>query len=139
VLAERKGLKIHASVGKVPLIHADETRIKEIITNLINNAIKFTEKGSIIVLAKKEKGSVQIKVNDTGIGIPKNKMQGLFTKFYQVDASLGRKYGGTGLGLSIVKQLVELHSGKITVSSTHGRGTEFTVTLPLNCKKGGKK
>ncbi|MEM4267361.1 MAG: ATP-binding protein [Candidatus Woesearchaeota archaeon] len=134
VLATRKNITLNAKIDDIPAIEADETRLKEILNNLINNAVKFTEKGGVTVFARKEGDKIRIDVSDTGIGIPKEKMQYLFTKFFQVDASLGRKYGGTGLGLSITKQLVELQGGKITVQSEEGKGTTFSFTLPITQK-----
>jgi signal transduction histidine kinase len=131
ILADNKGIHMEQNIEKLPFINTDEIRLKEIMNNLISNAIKLTEKGGIIVRAKKEKGHLKVTVADTGIGIPEAKMKELFTKFYQVDASLSRRYGGTGLGLSITKQLVELMGGAITVESKEGKGSSFTFTLPL--------
>ncbi len=135
ILADKKGLKLIEKIDKLPLIKADRERVKGILNNLILNAIKFTEKGSITIEAKKEGDFVLINITDTGIGIPKDKIKNLFKKFYQVDASLGRRYGGSGLGLSITKQLVKLHGGKISVQSKEGGGTTFSFTLPIKSKK----
>ncbi len=134
VLAKQKGIEIKTEIGELPAITADRNRVKEIITNLISNAIKFTEKGSIILKAKKQGRFVLVSVTDTGIGIPKEDINKLFQKFYQVDSSIGRRYGGTGLGLSITKQLVEAHGGKIWVKSTLGKGSTFSFTLPIKQK-----
>jgi len=141
ILSEKKGLQLMINVGKLPEVFADEMRIREILNNLISNSIKFTDKGWIKVGAEKKDNHVVIRVIDTGIGIPKNKMNNLFQKFYQVDSSIGRRYGGTGLGLAITKQLIELQGGKINVKSVYGKGSTFSVLLPINnhILKGGAK
>lgn len=139
VLADRKGLKlkVHISSRLPKYIYTDPARFREVMNNLLSNAIKFTDKGSIKVDAMRDKKFMKVKVKDTGIGIPKKKMRQLFEKFYQVDASLGRRYGGSGLGLSITKQLVELQGGTVDVKSAEGKGSEFSFRLPL--KRGGKR
>jgi len=114
----------------------DPTRLTQIIINLVSNAIKFTEKGSVSVnalLNKKTNNSVEVKftVSDTGIGIPQDKLDAIFERFNQASNDTTRKYGGTGLGLSIVKRLVELQGGSIQVESTMGKGSVFEFTLPL--------
>ena len=135
VLSKQKGIELRVEIGKLPAVTADSNRVNEIITNLISNAVKFTEKGSVTVKAKKQSMFVLVSVTDTGIGIPKDDIDKLFQKFYQVDSSIGRRYGGTGLGLSITKQLVEAHGGKIWVRSTLGKGSTFSFTLPIKQKK----
>ncbi|RLE42333.1 hypothetical protein DRJ16_04970, partial [Candidatus Woesearchaeota archaeon] len=141
ILSERKKLKLFAEVGDLPQIYSDQLRVKEILINLIGNAIKFTDKGHIKVKAKKEGKFIKIEVQDTGVGIPKDKIGDLFKKFYQVDSSLSRKYGGTGLGLSISKQLTEALGGSIGVTSQPGKGSLFYFTLPISStnKKGETK
>lgn len=135
-LAENKGIKLKFEIDKkIPKILTDEQRFEEIFNNLISNAVKFTEKGSITISARTDLDKVLFKVSDTGVGIPKEKLSGLFSKFYQADASLSRKFGGTGLGLSITKQLVELQGGKIWVESQEGKGTTFFFTLPIKQSK----
>lgn len=131
ILANQKDLKIITKIERIPRIHADDSRIREIMNNLLTNAIKFTEKGSIIISAKVKGESIEISVKDTGVGIPKDKIENLFQKFYQVDSSISRRYGGTGLGLSITKQIVEAHGGKIKVESIEKKGTSFIFTLPI--------
>lgn len=115
----------------------DATRLRQVMTNLISNAIKFTENGSIKVTAVVEPGCIQsgsctlhIAVSDTGIGIPTDRMDRLFQSFSQVDASTSRRFGGTGLGLAISKRLVEMMGGKIDVTSQLGTGTTFSFTIP---------
>ncbi|MFH0985145.1 MAG: response regulator, partial [Candidatus Omnitrophota bacterium] len=118
----------------------DPTRIRQILTNLISNAIKFTEKGEIRISAKAKEGvsgpsgerrMLEFSVKDTGIGIPKEKHERIFEAFEQADTSTTRKYGGTGLGLTISKTLVAMMGGKIWVESTPGHGSEFFFTLNL--------
>lgn len=141
-------ISLHAMAGKdiklindidkeFPSVYADEDRLQQILHNLIGNAIKFTEAGSITIYAKKDSDSMaEICVKDTGIGIPEDKKEKIFESFEQLDPSIERKYGGTGLGLAITKQLVELHEGKIHVESTFGEGAIFCFSLPLSKEKG---
>ncbi|KAA0230069.1 response regulator [candidate division KSB1 bacterium] len=116
----------------LPPIEGDENRLQQILHNLIGNAIKFTESGSVRVFAEQQNGMVAVSIRDTGIGIPADKFESIFESFEQVDASIAREYGGTGLGLTITKQLVELHGGKIWVESEIGKGSIFTFTLPVS-------
>ncbi|HPQ52956.1 MAG TPA: 7TM diverse intracellular signaling domain-containing protein [Spirochaetota bacterium] len=115
----------------VPLVYGDENRIEQILYNLIGNAIKFTEHGSITISATAENGLMEITVSDTGIGIPRDRFEDIFKSFEQLDASTARIYGGTGLGLSITRKLVELHGGTIRVESEVGKGSDLIFTLPL--------
>lgn len=108
----------------------DPARLRQIILNLISNAIKFTENGSIVVMVRKfELDKISISVSDTGVGIPKEKQDTIFASFAQVDSSTTRKYGGTGLGLTISKQLVEMMGGRIWVESEEGKGSIFSFTI----------
>ena len=100
--------------------------------NIIDNAIKYTEKGEISVSLEQKDDKVIIEIQDTGIGIPEAHLSRIFERFYVVDKSHSKKLGGTGLGLSIVKHIVLLHDGKIDVESTYGFGTKFIITLPIN-------
>ncbi len=114
----------------------DEGRILQIITNLVGNAVKFTETGYIVIDVKVSQGRnntaiLAVQVTDTGIGIENHKLTQIFSKFTQADGSTTRIYGGTGLGLSISKHLVELMSGRISVTSTVGKGSTFGFTIPL--------
>jgi signal transduction histidine kinase len=114
----------------------DESRIRQVLINLIGNAIKFTERGAITVIVQcvektREDASLVLAVRDTGIGIPADKLELVFEKFTQADGSMTRRYGGTGLGLTIVKQLVEAMGGSVSVESRVGTGTTFTLTLRL--------
>ena len=115
------------------LVTADQTRVKQIVLNLISNACKFTENGKITLnISKKKKKSgdlISIAVKDTGIGMTKNQMDKLFNSFVQADSSTTRKYGGTGLGLTISKQLAMMMGGDVTVDSEINKGTIFTATF----------
>lgn len=137
--AKEKGLNFEASFsdldGKEYM--GDPTRIRQILQNLCGNAIKFTAKGTIKLDIKAFPSilngyeNIQITVNDTGIGIASEKLEAIFEKFTQADASITRKYGGTGLGLAITKSLIEIMGGEIGVKSELGQGTLFTATIPL--------
>jgi len=131
ILSSQKGLKLVLKLEKLPDIEADDTRLREVMNNLITNAIKFTEAGNITIKAIKKDKFIQVTVEDTGCGIPKDKLKNLFQKFYQVNASISRRYGGTGLGLLITKQLIESHGGKIWIESQEGKGSTFYFTLPI--------
>ena len=128
IRAEDKGLEfIFAVAPDVPrLIKADPGRIRQVLTNLASNAVKFTQQGEVVLRIKfKPQNQLHFSVSDTGIGIPKNKQKFLFNKFMQLDASTTREFGGTGLGLAISKQLTELMGGTIGVNSTWKKGSEF--------------
>jgi len=115
-------------------MYGDLTKIRQVLLNLLSNASKFTENGTVrlTVTTLEQDGIMWINfvISDNGIGIPPDKQQFLFQAFRQVDGSTTRKYGGTGLGLVISKRFVEMMGGTITLQSTPGQGTAFTVTLP---------
>ena len=118
----------------------DPGRIRQILNNLAGNSIKFTEKGHVLINVEPveqthEKVKVQFEIEDTGIGIPEDKIDTMFEKFTQADGSTSRKYGGTGLGLAITKQLTELMGGSITATSHVGGGTKFKFVLPFEITK----
>jgi len=110
-------------------IFADKVRLKQILINLVGNAIKFTEQGSITVTTRSIANGVEFSVADTGAGIPARDLTHIFDRFHQVDSSSTRNAGGTGLGLAITQKLVELHNGEISVTSVLGKGTTFTFTI----------
>lgn len=141
-LAENKDVELILDLSglEIEWIKGDPGRIRQILTNLISNAIKFTSKGFILVkIGVKDVNDMGLilygSVTDTGIGIQKDKLNGLFDSFSQVDASTTREYGGTGLGLSISKQLCELMEGSISVKSDLGVGSRFEFTLTLTKSK----
>jgi signal transduction histidine kinase len=117
-------------------ISADRTRLRQVMINVINNAIKFTEKGKISMRVVPQDENVLITVRDTGIGVPPDKLEAIFQEFTQVDVSSTRKAGGTGLGLPISRRLVEMHGGRLWAESTgiDGEGTTFFVELPIDAK-----
>ncbi|HEX2229217.1 MAG TPA: ATP-binding protein [Candidatus Binatia bacterium] len=117
--------------GDLPSITTDRDKLKQVVLNLLSNSAKFTEKGEIKVAAWSVNGSMKLAVSDTGIGMSQDALSYIFEEFRQVDMSTTRKYGGTGLGLAIVKRLTNLLGGDIAVESEEGKGTKFTVTLPL--------
>lgn len=131
---EEKNLKIEVICeDDFPNINADAFRLEQVFINLIDNAIKYSEKGTIrIELRKVDDETVKIIISDEGIGIPKEHQERIFERFYTVDKSRSRKYGGTGLGLSIVKHIILLHDGNIQVESEEGKGTKFIIHLPVN-------
>jgi len=131
-LANKKGLSFALDISQACGVYrGDPTRIRQVIYNLISNALKFTETGEIRVQAKYDRKSLIISVADTGIGMSPAVVDTLFAKFTQADASTTRRFGGTGLGLAICKQLAELMGGAITVKSQEGQGTTFTFKAPL--------
>jgi diguanylate cyclase (GGDEF)-like protein len=116
----------------LPRVDADENRLHQILHNLVGNAIKFTDSGAVSVSAGVRGQALEIRVADTGCGIPADRLEDIFGPFEQVDGSAARAHGGKGLGLSITRQLVELHGGRIVADSTLGSGSAFTFTLPLS-------
>ena len=141
--ANEKSLRValHFDAAAPSRLIGDETRIRQILANLIANAIKFTDYGRVDVRVESQgrvesSATMTISVIDTGIGIPSAKLDAIFEKFTQADGSMTRRHGGTGLGLTIVKQLVEMMHGEITVDSREGKGSTFTLilTLPLDSR-----
>lgn len=131
-MAENKGLLLELSVDEnIGEITSDPRRIKQIIINLVNNAIKFTDEGSVDVRCYLKDGFIYSEISDTGIGIKKNDMKHLFGRFRQLDYGLAREREGTGLGLVISRRLAELLNGEITAQSTYGKGSVFTFSFPI--------
>lgn len=124
------------------LIMGDAARLRQVLVNLVSNAVKFTETGQVSILLSREysrdrkKLTLKFSVADTGIGIPSEKQPLLFQSFSQLHPSINRKYGGTGLGLAICKKLVELMGGAITVESVVGEGSDFYFILPVDMELG---
>ncbi len=138
VMAYKKNLELACLVDReVPaLVNGDAGRLRQVLTNLVSNAVKFTEKGEVVIQVRLEEENdrrvvIRFNVSDTGIGIPANRRERLFKSFSQVDASTTRKYGGTGLGLAISRQLVELLGGEIGLESQEGEGSTFWFTTVL--------
>ncbi len=132
--AHRKQIKLSASFDEqVTTLQADKRRLKQILVNLLSNAVKFTPPGGEIgleVVGAPARQAVGITVWDTGIGVPADDMERLFKPFVQLDSSLARQYVGTGLGLALVYRLTEAHGGSVSVESTPGQGSRFTISLP---------
>jgi signal transduction histidine kinase len=131
VVARKKQVKLRINTSPMPPIAGDGDRLAQVLTNLISNAIKFTPSGGEIILKSEVRnGGVELIVQDTGVGIPRQDLPRVFERFYQVDKARGPERG-TGLGLAIVREIVQAHGGKITVTSAgDGKGTTFTVWLP---------
>lgn len=129
-----KSERVHFSKAlapALPLLVTDKEKVKQILMNLVSNAVKFTADGTITLTAQHHAGVLTITVTDTGIGIPAEALARIFDEFHQVDSSTTRQYGGTGLGLAISRRLAQLLGGDITAHSTHGVGSTFTLTLPV--------
>jgi signal transduction histidine kinase/DNA-binding response OmpR family regulator len=131
-LVTKKGIRLEADVDGAGEMLADAGKLKQMLLNLVSNAIKFTpEGGSITITARRRAASVDISVADTGIGIADADQKQIFQEFHQVDQGPGRKHEGTGLGLALTKRFAVLHGGDVRVTSAPGKGSVFTLTLPL--------
>jgi signal transduction histidine kinase len=138
-LAAEKKLVLEVDVpAELPRGWGDERRLTQVLMNLVSNAIKFTDAGSVSIRAKVEDGSFLVAVSDTGVGIDPGDQERVFEEFQQVDSSSTRKKGGTGLGLAIARRIVELHGGRIWVESMPGQGSTFAFTLPLRVSEQDK-
>ncbi len=128
--AENKGLKLSKEyLGKKFNVEGDKFKLEQLFINLLDNAVKYTNKGYVRIIAKELNNRLEIIIEDTGIGIPKKHLNRIFERFYVVDKSRSRKKGGTGLGLSIVKHIVMLHDAEIDVESEKNNGTKFRITF----------
>src|SRR6266404_5247640 len=120
-------------------MQADQTRVRQALLNLVSNANKFTESGTVTIRARRQQQSgrdwITIAVNDTGIGMTTAQMEKLFQEFSQADSSTARQYGGTGLGLAISRRFCQMMDGDITVESELGRGSTFTIRLPVTARE----
>ncbi len=129
-IAEGMGIPIHLDLqGESLRITGDYDRLVQVFVNLIGNALKFTKEGEIRVQVRMVAGHPEIRVKDTGIGIPPDELDRIFGKFHQVDSGLTREVGGTGLGLAICKGIIEAHGGSIMAESEVGRGSTFVIVL----------
>lgn len=131
VLAEQKGLRFEVAPLEEATVLGDKTRLQQLLTNLLDNAIKYTPRGSIQLALERTDGTAIVKVRDTGVGIPEQEKEKIFKRFYRVDKSRSRETGGTGLGLSIAEWIVHAHNGKLEVVSELDKGSTFMVHLPL--------
>jgi protein-histidine pros-kinase len=136
VAVAEKGLKVSLQMPKRLVIESDERRTRQVIVNLVSNAIKFTDRGGIEINVAKKDGRVEVSVRDTGIGIRKEDMDRLFRAFSQIHTEDRPKQEGTGLGLYLSKRIAGLLGGNISAKSDFGRGSEFTFTLPLKYMEG---
>jgi response regulator RpfG family c-di-GMP phosphodiesterase/signal transduction histidine kinase len=135
-VAGRKGITLrYVEKSEIPKVYIDKNKLERILTNLVRNAIKFTESGSISVLLNCENNMLVLEVKDTGIGIPADHLPHIFERFRQVDGSTTRKFEGTGLGLTIVKESVDLMKGKVSAQSKLAKGSTFRVEFPLNLEE----
>ncbi len=138
VAAAKSELTLAAEVAPdLPLVSSDPNHLRRVLDNLFSNAFKFTPAGGrVTVRLWRDSPNVVLKVTDTGVGIPRDKLDHVFERFYQVDGSMTRRYGGVGLGLALVKEIVEAHGGHVAVESEVGQGSTFTVILPVPANSG---
>jgi len=136
-IISEKGLQLNTKIpDEIPEIYSDKKKIFQVLLNLVNNAIKFTEQGEIRIECEADEANMKVNVSDTGIGIKKENMNHLFESFRQIDGTAQRRYQGAGLGLYLCKKLVTLMGGRIWAESEYGKGSKFTFTLPLRLEKG---
>jgi PAS domain S-box-containing protein len=139
LVATEKGMDLAVDIDEsIPKISFDKDRIIQVLTNLVSNAIKYTEKGNITISTKQEDGMVRVAVQDTGIGIKAEDIKKLFRVFEQLDSTRDKKKGGTGLGLAISNDIILAHKGKIWAESEAGKGSTFYFTIPMNLKNKNK-
>ena len=135
-LAQAKGLALECAIADaLPMGYGDERRLTQVLLNIVRNAIKFTDQGSVTVSAKAADGCFDIDVRDTGPGIAPADQSRIFEEFQQVDVSSTRKKGGTGLGLAIARRIIEMHGGTISVTSELGAGSTFRVIVPIRVEQ----
>ena len=138
-LAAQKKLQLEVSLPDEPIkIVSDERKIRQILTNLLSNAVKFTEHGFVGVQLKRTDTEIHIVVEDTGIGIPQEHLERIFDPFWQVEPASTRRFGGTGLGLGVARKLARLLNGRLDVKSEEGKGSTFTLVLPLHSQVPGR-
>ena len=131
-LAEEKQIALHQDIPEdIPPLESDEIRVSQILQNLIANAVKFTDAGSVTVSVRLDQGRFSVRIADTGIGVAENDLPCIFDEFRQVDGTSARKHEGTGLGLTIARKAARMLGGDIAVQSSTGVGSIFTLTLPV--------
>lgn len=132
-LAVRKGIRLEQHLApKLPVLPLDSSKLRQVVVNLLNNAVKFTESGGKIdITTTHENGHVRVEVSDSGIGIPARDLNRIFDLFARSDSAVNRNYEGLGLGLHLVKRLIELHGGRVWVESSPGKGSRFLFSLPV--------
>lgn len=131
-LITKKGLKLQLQLPpQLPKIKGDRLYLEQALINLLDNAVRYTEKGAITIAVEHSNNKLHLSVQDTGIGINKEHLPHIFERFYVVDRARSRQSGGTGLGLAIVKHIASIHSGEIKVETTPGSGSKFTLILPI--------
>ncbi len=134
VLAREKNIRIELTTNGPVSVVGDELLLRELLLNLVQNAMTYTPAGGELqLMLERDEGRIKLSVSDTGPGIPEHEIPRIFDRFYQVDKS--RSSQGSGLGLSICKSIAQAHQGKITVDSTVGQGSRFTVSLPLKIRE----
>ncbi len=136
-VASEKGLELVTDVPEGVTLFSDKRRVKQVLINLVSNAVKFTDQGSVQIAARiPGDDNLEVRVIDTGVGIKREDMDKLFQPFQQIDVSLTKKHEGSGLGLHLSKKLADLLGGDISAKSEYGRGSEFTFTMPLRYEEG---
>lgn len=131
ISAQDKGLYLRFECPDIiPLVRGNKDLLKQVFLNLLNNALKFTERGGILIRLHHHQNYVDVEITDTGVGIPKEELTHIFKKFHQIDSSLTRKYSGTGLGLSIVRHIIKNHKGLLKIKSVQGKGTSIVFSIP---------
>jgi signal transduction histidine kinase len=137
LVTNRKGLGLLLQLQPgLPIIRFDRDKITQVLTNLVNNAIKFTEKGSITIKTMQEVNAIHVLVTDTGPGIKEEELAKLFQSFQRLDTAREKRIEGTGLGLAISKEIIKMHNGKIWVESKFGEGSTFRFSLPIIERRG---
>ena len=131
--AEAKGIRLVAEVDPgAAIVHADPTAFRQVLSNLVENAVQYTHEGSVTVRTRAVGTGIRLEVRDTGIGIAPEHVPRIFERFYRADPARSREHGGTGLGLAIVRHLVDAHGGRVEAESVVGRGTTISVFLPAS-------
>jgi signal transduction histidine kinase len=129
--ATAKGLTLVSDIAPdAARLSADQTAFRQIVTNLVENAVRYTKEGAVTLQTRRGDGGVWVHVRDTGVGIAPDHLPRIFERFYRVDAGRSREQGGTGLGLAIVRHLMEAHGGRVEATSTLGKGTTISAFFP---------